>query len=417
MNRKIVKLNNSQISDFVDINIRAYPVVFAGPSFNRDEVYERNCKTQTEDDNANLYGLIENEKLLGGMILYDFIVNYSGEDIPVAGIGAVSVDLLHKKEKVCKDMVEFFLKAYKERGYAIAMLYPFSPEFYKKMGFGYGTKMNQYRINPSGLCCSGSKEHIIYLKEEHKPQMVECFNRYRAKTHGAAKKINNDLNLLFMPNRTVIGYVKDGVVYGYAIMRFEPSKHASFLIYDLIIEELIYENAEVFGEIATFLNSQADQIRSIVYNTQEENFHFALADVRNGSPDLIRPCYHESNVSGVGLMYRVIDVKGVFETLKFHDFGGQNAKIRFNISDSLLQKNVNDVVICFNKGKALISEELDYDAEVAMDISEFSSLIMGAVNFKSLYRYGLASISDSNYVDIIEKIFKIEQKPMCASRF
>lgn len=59
----------------------------------------------------------------------------------------------------------------------------------------------------------------------------------------------------------------------------------------------------------------------------------------------------------------------------------------------------------------------DYDVEVCMDVAEFSSLLVGAVNFKSLYKYGLAKISDPSYVGVVDKIFAVEDKPICTTPF
>ena len=54
---------------------------------------------------------------------------------------------------------------------------------------------------------------------------------------------------------------------------------------------------------------------------------------------------------------------------------------------------------------------------MALDVASFSSLITGAVDFKSLYRYGLADISASRYVDTINKLFLTEEKPICTTPF
>ena len=42
---------------------------------------------------------------------------------------------------------------------------------------------------------------------------------------------------------------------------------------------------------------------------------------------------------------------------------------------------------------------------------------MGAVNFKSLYRYGLAGISDPGYVHVVDRVFAVEDKPVCTTAF
>lgn len=56
-----------------------------------------------------------------------------------------------------------------------------------------------------------------------------------------------------------------------------------FFLNNLVIKEWIYETPEALLEFSTFLNSQMDQVNRIEWNTQEENIHFFLGDIRNGT--------------------------------------------------------------------------------------------------------------------------------------
>lgn len=57
------------------------------------------------------------------------------------------------------------------------------------------------------------------------------------------------------------------------------------------------------------------------------------------------------------------------------------------------------------------------DAEVAIDISDFSSLAMGAVRFHSLYAYGLTEVSNPACVEALGRLFAVPQKPRCTAAF
>jgi predicted acetyltransferase len=54
--------------------------------------------------------------------------------------------------------------------------------------------------------------------------------------------------------------------------------------------------------------------------------------------------------------------------------------------------------------------------EIQLDISDFSSLVMGCIDFKSLVRFGLVEISDTNYVSVLNKLF-LADRPMCTTGF
>jgi hypothetical protein len=135
-------LPESDLEDFVHIVANSYPAMEINSGEERDRSKQL-LKSTYEEPARCIYGLYRQGKLLGGMILIDFTMNYRGTMIPAGGVGLVAVDLLHKKEKVAQDMMVYFLNHYSQKKTPLLMLYPFRPDFYKNMGFGYGTKVNQ----------------------------------------------------------------------------------------------------------------------------------------------------------------------------------------------------------------------------------------------------------------------------------
>ncbi len=144
------------------------------------------------------------------------------------GVGLVAVDLLHKKEKVCKELITYFLKHYRKKGISIALLYPFRPDFYKKMGFGYGTKVNQYRIKPESLPKGDSKKNTRFLDEDDREALLECYNRLMDRTSGMIEKSDFALQRIFDQKNRIVAYEKDGKVRGYIIFTFQPTKRIIF---------------------------------------------------------------------------------------------------------------------------------------------------------------------------------------------
>lgn len=406
------------IKDFVNIARNAYPSMKVNSQEEIEKATERFSKMQEERKKINFYGLYRDDKMLGGMLHYDFIMNFSSQRIDAGGVGFVAVEFLHKKEKVAKDLITFYLNHYKERGTYMAVLYPFRPDFYKKMGFGYGTKMNQYKIEPRYLPKGSSKSNVFFIGEEDKEELLACYRRHMMKTHGMMEKSEQEVSNLFKnPQNRVVAYKKDNKILAYMAFSFKVDEKESFLITDINVNEFIYEDQNALLEIMTFLHSQSDQIRYIIVNTQDEYFHHMLSNPTNGTNNIIPSVYHESNIQGVGIMYRVIDIKGIFSTLEEHSFGNENCKLKLSIQDSFIQDNDRSFIIHFNEGRAEMKDDNDFEVEISMDIAEFSSLLVGSVNFKSLYRYGLANISDTSYIDTVNKLFYIEEKPICTTPF
>ena len=414
---KIRALSAEDFDAFVDIAVNAYPGWRVSSQEEKERARQRLLTTHLEEPTITAYGLFRDGQLRGGMFLYDFEMNFLGVRSPAGGVGHVAVDLVHKKEHVAKEMITYFLRHYRRRGAPVVLLYVFRPDFYKAMGFGYGTKMNQYRVKPTALPRGPSKAHIRLLEKSDKQSLLDCYNRFMDVTHGMMAKSEHEITrLMTNPEHRIVGYEKDGRVSGYLVSAFKHGE--SFILNDLVVREFIYENSAALSELLTFLHTQADQVRHIFFTTQDEAFHHLLLDPRNGSPELIPSVYHESNLQGVGLVYRVIDVPGVFRLLSDRNFDGQTCRLRLTVRDSFLPENAGSTLLSFERGSVrIVDDQPEYDVEVGLDIAEFSSLLVGTVSFHSLYSYGLADLSDPGYVQVVDRIFAVLDKPMCTTPF
>lgn len=411
-------VRENEMSDFIDILFEAYPLIFFPTAENRQEMTRYFAAVQRANSYKKIYGLFRDGQMLGGMLLSDFTMTVLSEKIPIGGLGSVAVDFLHKKEKVAKELVDFFLDHYHQQGYSMVALYPFRPDFYKKMGFGYGAKMHRYQLKPRDLPCGGARENLCYVGKDDLDLVLACHNQVAAKTHGMIAKKPEMLELLFAkPELRIVGYISEGRLTGYVIYRFEKEDDKRFLVYDMYIEEFIYEDTETLRALLTFLHSQEDQVKKIIIDTQDEYFHFLPSDARDGANGFIGTLSHVTNTQGLGIMYRVIDTAGIFRLLVGHNFNGQTCRVKFIVADDFFAENNKAVIVHFAGGQAKVSPEGCYETEVTLTISDFSSLLMGTVSFRSLYQYGLATISDEKYVGIIDSLFRVSQKPQNTVRF
>ena len=88
-------------------------------------------------------------------------------------------------------------------------------------------------------------------------------------------KTQSELSFIFNnPDHYVIAMEQEGTVQGYIVFSFNKQSESNFMLNNLVIKEWIYETPEALLELSTFLNSQADQVNRIEWNTQEENVHF-----------------------------------------------------------------------------------------------------------------------------------------------
>jgi len=219
------------------------------------------------------------------------------------------------------------------------------------------------------------------------------------------------------PNNKIFAYVTNGVVRGYILSLFKKGSDESFLVNDLYINEMLFDSPEVFLELMSFLKSQADQVRFCIINTQDEGFLNTIADPRNQTGRILFDVYQECCQTGLGIMYRICDMEKLFADIKGCRFGNLNMKVQFNVNDSFVMENNRPFLLEFKDGQCEIIDSGVPDVEVSIDIAEFSSMVMGCTNLKSLVKYGKAYISYANKLDELSRAFSLDEKPLCVTSF
>lgn len=409
-------LDDPDFDRFIDICVTAFTgeQLFAPGA--RQEYIEA-VRREEQDPGINLWAAYRGGAIVGTMRLFDFSMRIRSAEGLVGGVGMVAVDLLHKKEGIARDLIGAYLAHYRARGATMAILHPFRPDFYRRMGFGYGTKLNQYRFRPAVLPGQGARERVRALGPADAEALIACYDRLHERTNGLIRKWRPGVvSALGAHNTRTFGYEEEGLLRAYVRIGFRPG-HTE-LSNELHVRELVHETPEALAGVLAFLQSQADQFTTVVFSTQEEGFHFLPTDPRNGTDNILYPpSYHETNTQGIGMMYRVIDTPGIFALLRGHDFGGQSVTLRLTVRDSFFPANDGVTTIRFSDGAAQVVDTAEHDIAVALDVSDFSSLLIGSVRFRSLYAYGRATIADPAHVTTVDRLFAADQPPICTTGF
>ncbi|TFB22799.1 GNAT family N-acetyltransferase [Filobacillus milosensis] len=416
--REIREIKQDELKDMNRIEQLAYTALRSVTQSEIDERLERYKKMLNEDPEVSFHGLFENNELRGSMKLYDFSMNVFGKFLPTGGVGSVAVDLLHKKEKVAKDLITYYLNYYDEKGFALAALYPFRPDFYYQMGFGYGTKKDSYKVKPSAFPNFKNKQGLSYLTKKDSKAVVDCYNEFASRHHGMFRmegpRFDDALESLKVKT---IGVKRNGKVTGFAVFSFKPESDQNFLSNNIHIHQIIYTDRDALQQLSTFFHTQNDQVNRIIFLSQDSDFHHLFDDARDDSDVLIPSVYHQTNTSGLGLMYRVINVKRFFQQLGKHNFNGVSTTVEFNINDTFFENNNELVTVMFNNGKPTVAPGAKSDVTIYTDISDFSSLVLGVVDFKKLHLFGRTEVSNEEHMDTLEQLFYSKEKPVCTTAF
>ena len=414
--RTIRELDEDELGELMRITEQAFPGMKVGGTAEREAILERLRRVQ-QGGFSHFYGVFEAAQMVGVMRNYDFTMKLHETRTLVGGVGGVAVDLRHKKERVAADMIAHFLRVYVDKGAALTALYPFRPDFYRRMGFGYGVKLNRYSFRPDALPTGRPRARVEYLTAADREAVRACYDRFMERTNGLLALLPHVLDNLFTdPAQHIVGYRRDGVLRGYLLFRFEPARGDNWLANNISLRSLVYDDPAALSALLSFLRTQADQVERIVYETQDDAFHYLLTDPRDGSGNLLAGLWHETNTQGAGIMYRVIDVPRLFAVLGDHNFGGVSAAVGLTLTDSFMPANAGRTVVDVDGGRASLRTGAA-GVEIGMDIAEFSSLVVGTVDFARLYAYGLATIDDPGAVALVTQLFHAARPPWCLTHF
>jgi predicted N-acetyltransferase YhbS len=126
-------------------------------------------------------------ELVGAMRLYDYHMNVHGRDALSGGVGAVAVGLAHKRQGIARALIAWYLDHYRRRGAPFAILHPFRLDFYRALGFGYGTPTHRFRFAPAALRDRGAQGTVRLLGPADAGALCACDERVRRTTHGLSR--------------------------------------------------------------------------------------------------------------------------------------------------------------------------------------------------------------------------------------
>ncbi|MFT7487187.1 MAG: putative acetyltransferase [Candidatus Paceibacteria bacterium] len=367
---------------------------------------------------SHTWGVFESGRMLGTMRTHDFVMNAFGQQIPVQGLGGVAVGLCDKKRKVARDMVRWFLQRSWDEGAAMTSLYPFLASFYERMGWGVGTPMHRFQLEPSSFPKRACEGVFRNLGEPDRESIRACYSRMQSRTHGMFQLDARSLDAIRTDEvPRVIGVEFDGRLEAYILFQFEALKGSNMLLHDLIVTQWTYESQRGLHGLLGFLRNQADQVRRVTLLTQDRHLHHLFTDPLDGSENHIQ-LNHQISERGSGIMYRVIDPARLLEQLADHNFGDVDLICGIDLKDGFWEKTSARVELQVERGRARIVKGAPASTPcLKISVSDFSSLVMGVVPLGRLLDYGLAELSAESLREPLEAAFKATEAPRCTTRF
>ncbi|MBR3260373.1 MAG: GNAT family N-acetyltransferase, partial [Firmicutes bacterium] len=306
--RDIKKIGPEIMDEYMYIYLNAYPA-FKDLDEDCYKKYEaKNIRDMELDDDVDFYGCFEDGKLVATMKLVSFQMNLFGRMHKAVGLMALGVHPLHKKQGIALEMVRFYEKYAVEHGALVCPLLPFRMDFYRKMGYGLGSRMDEYHLPTVNLPKCDDLSGLRPLSLDEIGEVFAVNDRFCEMNHGMLKKFSEEKRLMEADTATQrMGCFKDGELTGYAAYRFENASDTNYTLNRIVIDELVYFDGETLRKLLGFFRNQADLAQTIVIRSGEEDFYHLFTDPSHVSGYYIPNGYLQTNVSAICNMYKVMD--------------------------------------------------------------------------------------------------------------
>lgn len=389
--------------DYARLQQNAYASAYKGTKEERDKIVEK-LETLCDKRDVTLWGGFVDNRMVACMSTYLFDMNFHGTMIKAAGVGSVATDLVYKKHGIAKRLVFFCLDWATDKGADVFALYPFRPSFYRDFGFGFGSPVHHFKLPPDCFIDHGDRSLLLSSDKSAIPDIVTFFNAEATKRHGMMKKSSVDLYRLESAEnlRYLLAKDKDELI-GYMIFSAFGTKDDHMMKQALFVHELLWSDRRAYAAFSSFFSTQRDQFDYIMLHAFEPGLYQGLQNFEyEPDPKILPLINHKAGELGLGLMWQALNPSALLSYLHTEGFPAVRLTITWPRSAR------KETLTLGGPGHQV--------ADIQMDLSSFSSWIMGCVRLQELY--DMCALDTDNP----EALHKIDQRlslatPQCYNRY
>jgi predicted acetyltransferase len=385
MTFKFRRLDKTNVSDC----IRGWKAAF--PNWKYDDALKM---AQEQVDSMPFFGAYEDGIYKGLIVGADTSFNYRGVKLSGIELDHLHVDPLYRKQGVSKFLISEFQKYARSSGYHMINVGPFSTEFYRSMGYGFGAKAMSFTAAPEKFqYYKGSSGILEYFDgEKYKNQLENFIREQRISYHGGFNFKENSLENKFEKmcdkNRIVVMAVVDGKVCG--VINYEAARK-------IVIEDIFFERPDAIKALSSYMHSLKGNIESIT--------------IEYAYPAILAVCNEPMQIKlKEESMIKVINIKKFLEEIKDVDFDVEDMEMELKLYDALSGDYETISLSCEN-GTLKMVEKKNCKIKLEMMLSDFTTMLFSQQLFCTYIEVGLAKINEDKYIWAVNKLFSYDSIP------
>ena len=292
-------------------------------------------------------------RLAGACKIYRMEQHIAGVAMPMMALAAVAVPTSFRRRGIGSRLCREAIHAAVERGDVLSVLYPFRPDFYRRLGWGLVGQLHEYRFHTAALPPYPADPRVREAGEADAGPIAACYRRIAERSNGPVSRDHTvwtyrlsgeDLGVRPVDagtvwaddgNRGAIVVEHGGAVAGYALLRTAAGSDGRGRLLD--VRELLAETEEAYRALWGYIAARRERWpRARHFARVEERFGERLIDPRPPGHRSVRSLYFPTARVARGPMLRVLDTAAALRSRRWFDRdpeGGRGGSIGITIRD------------------------------------------------------------------------------------
>lgn len=317
-----------------------------------------------------------------------------GQPLDTPGVAAVATPPEHRRRGHARELLEYALEEYRDRGAHVAVLWPFNYTFYRSLGWEEAYRYVRHEIEPSALDTVTDEHHgaVRRVDADEYASLDAIYREYTA-----------DFDLAFDRDETwwrhrvfeswwgdhyaAVWTGDDGADRGYLVYRFDGDHRDR----QLVVTDFGATDPTAYRQLWRYLADHDSQASVVTVEEPVEARLLSHMDTRAGV---------ETSLHG-GAMVRLVDVASVLEAIDYPP--PVETTVVLEIADELTEWNDRTVEFAVADGDGTCSAASG-PADASLDIGALSALVVGGQTAPMLAETGSLT-GDDTAVEALDAAF------------
>jgi predicted acetyltransferase len=321
------------------------------------------------DDCVGYVGDLDGEIICAATAI-DMDVTVQGDRLRCGGIAAVGVLPERRRGGFGGELMSRTSPLMREKGFALAALYPFRSAFYAKYGYAHSGHRLAIVCPADRLPKVNVEVEPRLLPNKERDAIIPCYEQFARRYNGMAlrKQEQWDRVLGVEAPRTI--YVVGDPIEAYAVVKIS----SDFWV-NQPIQEFVWNSGRGYRALLSLFRGLSMNKNAVEWREPGDSPYHAFHMEQGADLALDR-----------GIMYRILDVPKALSTIR-RDLAGEFC---FRVIDRDVPENNGDWHVCFSPDGTRVEKGKDPDFEIS--VARLTQALMGDPSLESIFAQGEAQV-------------------------